>query len=233
MVATYRKSGLLAPVSIILTLAYFRRRELLKLAPFGMVLVVLISALSPGAMGSVVSQFTRADRSKVSTVSDRAADYDAVRPDLFSHFAFGRGWGSYNHESYRILDSEILHRVLEMGVLGLIAFFMLSISVVLATRHVIGSRHPRWSPPALVCAAAAVAFLVVATLYDVLSFPHGTYAFLFLAGVASVVADRGPEPVEAVTESAGSGTRPLRHRRGSPRTGGTSRSRRGADRARA
>jgi hypothetical protein len=216
MVATYRKSGLLAPVSIIVTLAYFRRRELLKLAPFGMALVLMISALSPGAMGSVISQFTRSDRSKVSTVSDRAADYDAVRPDVFSHIAFGRGWGSYNHESYRILDSEILHRTLEMGVLGLISFLMLAIMVVLSTRKTIALRHPRWSPPALVCAASAVAFIVVATLYDVLSFPHGTYAFLFLAGLATVVADPPPKPLRGVRRPGGSRTRLVRRRDGSP-----------------
>ena len=38
--ATFRKSALLAPVAVILTLAYFRRQELLKLAPLGLVLVV-------------------------------------------------------------------------------------------------------------------------------------------------------------------------------------------------
>ena len=62
MFATYRKSALLAPVSVVLTIAYFRRRELLKLAPLGLVLVVIVSALSPGALSSIVAQFTRADR---------------------------------------------------------------------------------------------------------------------------------------------------------------------------
>ena len=210
MVATYRKSGLLAPVAIVLTLAYFRRRELLKLAPLGMIVFLMISVLSPGAMGSVVSQFTRSDRSQVSTVSDRASDYDAVRPDVFSHIAFGRGWGSYNHQSYRILDSEILHRVLEVGVLGLISFLMVMVSVVLATRKTIDLRHPRWSPPALVTAAAAIAFIVVAMLYDVLSFPHGTYAFLFLAGLACVVSDVPAEPARRLRQSAESRMRPAR-----------------------
>jgi len=101
-------------------------------------------------------------------------------------------------------------------VLGLISFLMLAISVVLATRKTIALRDPRWSPPALVCAAAAVAFIVVATLYDVLSFPHGTYAFLFLAGLATVVADPPPESPRALRRSGGSRTRLARHRDGSP-----------------
>ena len=86
-------------------------------------LVVVIHVLSPGALGSTTSQLD-ANRLGVATVSDRAVDYDAVRPELWTHFVLGRGWGSYNHVDYRILDSEILQRVIEMGVLGLISYLL-------------------------------------------------------------------------------------------------------------
>lgn len=187
MFATFRKSGLLAPVAVVLALAYFRRRELLKLAPLGLVLVVVVSVLSPGALGSTVSQFTRSDRLSVPTVSDRAADYDAVRPDVWSHLAFGRGWGSYSHVDYRILDSEILQRTIEMGVVGLLAYLFMGASVVFSARAAIASRDPRWAPLALIGAASAVAFLVASTFYDVMSFPHAAYIFLYMAGLTAVV----------------------------------------------
>lgn len=188
--ATYRKSALIAPVAAVLTLAYFRRRELLKLAPLGMVLLIVVSSVSPGALGSTVSQFTRSDRAAVPTVNDRASDYDAVRPDVWSHLAFGRGWGSYNHESYRILDSEILHRLIEAGVLGLAAFLLVGISVVASTRRTIASRDPTTAPIALIGASMAVGFLVLATLFDELSFPHAVYIFLYMAGLVAVVVER-------------------------------------------
>ena len=195
--ATYRKSAVLAPIAAVLTLAYFRRRELLKLAPLGMLLVVIVSVLSPGAIRSTVDQFVRPDRLNVPTVSDRASDYDAVRPDLWSHLAFGRGWGSYNHETYRILDSEILHRTLEMGLVGLIAFLLMGLSVILCARGTIEERDPRWAPVALVGAAVAAAFLTVSALFDVLSFPHPTYIFLYTAGlVAAVIAPREEEAAD-------------------------------------
>jgi hypothetical protein len=198
--ATYRKSAVLAPVAAVLTLAYFRRRELLKLAPLGMVLVVIVTVLSPGAVGSIVDQFVRPDRLAVPTVSDRASDYDAVRPDLWTHLAFGRGWGSYNHETYRILDSEILHRTLEMGVLGLVAFLLMVLSVILSARRTIAEGDPRWAPVALMGAAASAAFLTLSALFDVLSFPHPTYIFLYTAGlVAVVIAPRKEEPAETPT----------------------------------
>lgn len=189
-VATYRKSGLLAPVSVMLTLAYFRRRELLKLAPLGMVLLVLVSAISPGAIGSTLSQFTRSDATAVSTVSDRTSDYDAVRPDVWTHLMLGRGWGSYNHETYRILDSEILLRTIETGVLGLAAFVLVPVSVVAASRKTIASRDPTSAPVALIGASVAVAFLVLALLFDELSFPHPVYIFLYMVGLETAVLRR-------------------------------------------
>lgn len=191
--ATYRKSTLLAPVSVILTVAYFRRRELLKLSPLALVLVVLVHVLAPGAIGKTTGQFDPAQLG-VTTVSDRSADYDAIRPDLWTHLVFGRGWGSYDWVTYRILDSELLHRTLEIGVLGLLAYVFMVLSVIGSARATIASRDPRWAPLALMGAAAAVSFLVVSTLFDVLAFPHATYIFLYMAGLVAVGAERRRDP---------------------------------------
>jgi hypothetical protein len=195
--ATGRKSALLAPAAVMLTLGYFRRRELLSLAPFGLVIVFAVTAVSPGAVHSVVAQFTRSDAGSVATVSDRAADYDAVRPDMWTHLLFGRGFGSYNHQTYRILDSEILSRIVETGVIGLAAFLMVLLSVVLAARKLASGRDPLRAPVALCGVAAAVCFLVVSTLYDSMAYPHGTYVFLYFAGLVAVVATgRRDEPMD-------------------------------------
>ena len=216
MFATQRKSALIVPVTVVATLAYFRRRELLSLAPLGLLIGVAAAAASPGAVLSVVGQFTRADAAQVATTSDRTADYDAVRPDLWTHLLFGRGYGTYNHESYRILDSEILNRVIEGGVLGLAAFLFIGISVLVISRRTIAERDPRWAPASLCGTAAAVAFITVSTLFDVTSVPHGTDTFLYMAGLAAVVStsvETEPRPAHAT------GSRPRRrphHRRASP-----------------
>ena len=185
-ISTYRKSAFLGPISVGLTLAYFRRRELMKLAPLALVLLVVVHALSPGAIGSILFQLD-ANRLGVATVSDRASDYDAVRPDLWTHMAFGRGYGTYEHAAYRVLDSEILNRVLEVGIVGLAAYVVMILSVVVVARGPIRSRDPVRSPVALAVAAAAVGFLVLSTLFDVMSFPHVPYIFLYLAGLLAVV----------------------------------------------
>ena len=192
--ATYRKSAILAPIAGCLVLAYFRRRELLRLAPLGLVLLVAIPILSPNALGSVVEQL-RPTKLGVSTVSDRVSDYDAIRPDVLSHPAFGRGFGSYNHTSYRILDNELLTRLVESGIVGVLAFILIIVTIVGVAAPIIRSRDPSRAPPALAIAAAAIPFLVLSALFDEMSFPHAPYALLTLAGLLAVLAS---EPSAAV-----------------------------------
>jgi O-antigen ligase len=196
--ATFRKSALLAPLSVVGTIAYFRRRELLKLAPFLLVVIAVIPVLAPGAAAMITEQF-EPDRLGVATVSDRASDYDGVRPDLWSHMLAGRGWGTYTHGTYRLLDSEILHRLVETGVIGLIAYLLMIASVVSAARATIASRDPRWAPIALMGAAAAVSFAVVSTLFDVLSFLHAVFLFLLMAGLTATVVTRHQDEAELGT----------------------------------
>lgn len=206
-VSTYRKSALLAPLSVCLTLMYFRARELLRLAPLAVVFIVVIQMLAPGAANSILSQL-QPGQLGVGTVSDRASDYDAVRPDLWTNPLFGRGYGSYDHVSYRILDSEALGRLVDTGILGFLALVLMLVSMVVAARALIRARHPVWTPPALSLAAAAVAFLVLCFLFDVSSFPHAPYVLMTLAGFFAALVSQidGREvgrPVKAAARACG------------------------------
>ena len=155
-ISTYRKTALIAPVSAILTLAYYRRRELVRLAPLGVVVLVAVHVLSPGAFGAIAEQLHPTRLGAVSTVSDRTSDYDAVRPDVWTHLAFGRGYGSYEHTTYRVLDMEMLRQLIEVGVVGLTAYIMLMVSIVATARAPIRRRRPDESRVALAAAATAV-----------------------------------------------------------------------------
>jgi hypothetical protein len=209
VIATFRKSGLIAPAVVGLTIIYFRREHVLKLIPVLVVGVIAVHILSPGALGSTAEQL-EPDRLGVNTVSDRAADYDALRPDVWTDLALGRGFGSYEYTRFRILDNDLLHRLVETGVLGLAAYLLLIISVILAARRLIRSRSPG-SDAALVGASAAAGFLTVTVLFDVLSFPHATYIFLFTAAIVACVAGK-PEP-----EPERAPRRRPRHRQTAPR----------------
>jgi hypothetical protein len=192
--ATVRKSAMLAPISVFATLAYFRRRELLSLAPLGLVVAFVVSLLSPGAVHNTITQFVTPDSTAAATTRDRVADYDAIRPDVWTHLLFGRGFGSYDHFTYRVLDSEVLGRLVETGVVGLVAFLLIGVSVVFAARRTIAGRVAPDAGLALVGAAAAVCFVVVSSLFDVLGYPHVTYIFLYIAGLVAVVVAPAPPP---------------------------------------
>ena len=189
VLATQKKTGLVAPAAAVLTLGCYRRRELLKMAPMAIVLIIAVLIISPGTVAPVINQFapSQLGATAPATTSDREARYDAIRPDLWTHLALGRGYGSYKPLGHRIMDSEILLRLIEMGVLGLAAYFWLGLSVVATARRTINARHPTRSPQALAGVAAAVVFVVVGALFDSLSFPQVPYIFLYLAALVAVV----------------------------------------------
>ncbi|MGA9858950.1 MAG: O-antigen ligase family protein, partial [Solirubrobacteraceae bacterium] len=196
MIATDRKSALVAPGAVFLTLAYFRRRQLLSLAPLGLVLVVFLAATSPAAIRNVVSQYTSADAGHVATVSSRTANYDAVRPDLWSHLLLGRGQGTYAPPTDRIVDSDIILPLVETGVLGLVAILMIPGSLILLCRRTASRHESQWSGAAVTGVAAGVCFLSVMMLYSVMSLPHAPNVFFYMAGLAVVAV--GPEDIPLI-----------------------------------
>ena len=182
MAATDRKSALLAPFAVFLIVGYHYRGALLRLAPLLLVMVVAIHALSPGALGTVVNQLNPSNLG-VGTVSDRTSDYDAVRPDLWSHLAFGRGYGTYDHVNYRTLDSDILNRLIDTGILGVCAFIFMLGCIISVARRVMRSGDRARAPAALAVAGSVVAYFVLCFLFDVSSFPHVPYILFSAAGL--------------------------------------------------
>lgn len=201
---TQRKSGAVIPAFVLLALFMLRPRQLLRLAPFGIVALALAFAIAPGVFSSV-QEFGRAD-SRAST-SGRTSDYPAIVPDLLSNPLLGRGYGtldSARSDTYRILDNEYLGQVYQVGALGLIAFLAMIVTPLFVVRSVLRSDHPLRGPPALAAGAGCLAFGVACVLYDILSFPQAPYLFLFMAAVcvcaASVEATEGEPAVEPKSE---------------------------------
>ncbi|MFZ0041391.1 MAG: O-antigen ligase family protein [Solirubrobacteraceae bacterium] len=194
MFATERKTALVAPAIAFLTIAYFRRRRLLSLAPLILVLAVGAVAISPQTFGHVVSQFTGADATKTATVDARTANFDAVRPDLWSHLLLGRGQGSYAPPNDRIVDSDIILPLIETGVLGLAAFLLIPLSLFSLARRKASEPSEADSTAALVGVTAATILLCLATLYSFMSLPHGPDVFMYLAGLTVVALGSDGEP---------------------------------------
>jgi hypothetical protein len=180
---TQRKSGAVIPAFVLLALFALRPRQLLRLAPFGIVALALAFAIAPGVFSSI-QEFGHAD-SRAST-EGRTSDYPAIVPDLLSNPLLGRGYGTLDSaraDTYRILDNEYLGEIYQVGALGLIAFLAMIVTPLFVVRSVLRSDHPLRGPPALAAGAGCLAFGVASALYDILSFPQAPYLFLFMAAM--------------------------------------------------
>ncbi len=185
---TQRRSGLVVPSFAIVVLFILRPRQLLRLAPFGVVALVLGLALSGGGFSAVQQISNGSDQA--STLG-RTSDYSAVVPDLLSNPLLGRGYGTLDStrvDTYRIFDNEYLGQLYQVGALGLLAFLALILTPLFVVRSVLRSDHPLRGPPALAAGAGCLAFAVAASLYDILTFPQAPYLFLFLAAMCTCAA---------------------------------------------
>jgi hypothetical protein len=197
-VATSRKTSLVAPAAAILLLAVYRPRTVVRsLLGLALVLGVLVHATSPGALGSVFAQLEPGHVSSVATTTDRVARYDAVMPDIMSHLLIGRGYGSYDPHKYRILDNEYLGVVIAVGLLGLVGYLAILLTMMMLAHRTIRGPDPRRAGLALASLASVGVILVVSALFDVFSFPHVPYLLFFVGGM--IVALRNPSPVSPPT----------------------------------
>jgi O-antigen ligase len=198
--ATLRKTSMLAPVAGLMVLAAYRPREMVRLAPFGVVLLVFVHFLAPGALGSVSSQFTGGFLDSDTTIG-RTADYEAVQPDIATHPLSGRGYGTLDisrADTYRILDNQYLGQLVQVGFIGLAALIALLVAGLALAHRV--AQHAQDADHRLIGLASMSAFVsfgVASALFDLFSFSQNLYLFFFLAGMCSVAAASAPSAARA------------------------------------
>lgn len=199
--ATLRKTSMIAPVAALLVLAAYRPRKMLRLAPFGVLMLVMIHFIAPGALGGVGDQFAGGFFDAGTTVG-RTADYNAITPDIATHPLSGRGYGTIDPgraDTYRILDNQYLGQLVMVGVLGLAAYIgLLFAGLALAHSVIQRARNSEQRILGLAAASGFVAFGVASALFDLFSFSQVPYVFFFIAGLCSVAAsEAAPAPAPA------------------------------------
>jgi hypothetical protein len=185
---TQRKSGAVVPAMALLVLFVLRPRQLLRLAPFGIVALAIALVVTPGIFSTVreLGQTKEQD-----STQGRTSDYPAATPDILTRPMLGRGFGTLDSErvdTYRIFDNEYLGQLFQVGALGLLAFIAMIVTPLFVARTVLRSDDPVRGPPALAAGAACLAFGVACALYDILTFPQAPYLFLFMAAICTCAA---------------------------------------------
>jgi hypothetical protein len=191
--ATDRKTALLVPVALVLYIACYRPRQVLRLAPIGLVLLVgMVHFASPGALGTI---FTPTAGFQSSSTEHRLGDFTDVAPDVMAHPLLGRGFGTIDSDletQFRINDDEYIDEIWEIGIFGLLAYIFMVLAPVFTARKAIRGRDPDVASLALAASAGCIAYLVVSALFDAFSFPQAPYMF-FMVAALTVIASAGPE----------------------------------------
>ncbi len=191
--ATDRKTALLVPIAVVAYLACYRPRQVLRLAPIGLVAMVgLVHFASPGALGTI---FTPSAGLESSSTTHRIGDFTNVEPDVLARPILGRGFGTLNVEAptqFRINDDEYIDEIWQVGMVGLAVYIFMILAPVFTARRAIRARDPAVSSLALAASAGCIAYFVVNALFDAMSFPQAPYMF-FMVAALTVIACAGPE----------------------------------------
>jgi polysaccharide biosynthesis protein PslJ len=192
--STNEKTAFFAPIAAIIVLAAYNRRILRWMPIAIIVLIPVIHVASPGALGNINSilPWSSSGRGGSDFTDGRSDDYAAVAPDILNNLIIGRGSGTLdtsNWRTYRILDNNYLDTLFQVGIVGLISFLAIVFCAIMTSHGVIKRGGVR-GPPALAAAAGCAAFGVVSATYDASGFPQAVYSFLFVAGLAAVVASK-------------------------------------------
>jgi hypothetical protein len=185
--ATYKKTSVVAPAITFVTIGMLWPRRVLRLVPIVIILFGAAHLLAPGALGSVIEQFTGGQLTAVGTTVHRLDGYDAIRPIVWSHPILGVGVGGYNSLLNRILDNQMLDNLIQTGLVGEFAFVGMILTVVGTAVPLIRKRTSDASTSALAAACAAVCFLTVSFLFDSMAYTHVPYIFLTFAALLVVL----------------------------------------------
>jgi polysaccharide biosynthesis protein PslJ len=186
--ATQRKTSFVVPVVSIAVLCAYRPRPMLRMLPWGLVLLIVIHGVAPGALGGVTDQLKPGAFNGVLTTKDRVSDYDGIKPEIVAHPVFGRGYESYDQIKYRILDNQYLTLVVNVGFLGILGFLAIIASALWYAHRCTRSRDPERTQIGIAAMAAITGLLVGSALLDTLALPQLPYLFCFVAALAVVSA---------------------------------------------
>lgn len=142
-----------------------------------------------GVIGTLIEFFTPSYvmSQEVGNQNGRFSDYAPAVTQILGRFWFGRGFNTFSPDRYAFLDNQYLKFLLEVGIVGTLAFLFL----VARATVVPFSRGDRmggeYGAVLIGIAAAAAVFGVTSATFDTMGFPQVAYLFFALAGLGAVI----------------------------------------------
>ena len=171
-----------AGAGIVLLLGWSaRRRVQAVLVVVGF--LALIKVMVPGLLGNYYQMFVNIR--KDTSVTYRTHDYAIASTEIAKHLWLGRGLGTWYAPKHQVFDNQYILSLVEVGVLGLIAFigiFLAGIYAALRARLMTGD--PAERDLGLTLVAMLVVPVIGCATFDLASFPIATALAFLSAGAA-------------------------------------------------
>ena len=141
--------------------------------------LALIKVVAPGLLGAFYGLF--ASMGSDDSVRGRTRDYANASEEIAKHLWLGRGLGTWSADKYRVFDNQYLLSLVEVGVLGTVAFMGIFLAAMYAAvRARFTTSDPYDRDLALTLAAMLAVPLVACATFDFASFKiANALAFLF------------------------------------------------------
>lgn len=170
------------------------RRRAFYVAP---VAVVAVRLVAPGVVGTLRALFLNLGNDN--SITGRTEDYAVVLEVFGEHPWVGRGLFTFVPRYYRILDNQFLMTLLELGLIGTIAFVAVWVSAYRGARSVAtGTGDAEQRHLGLALSASLVGIALSFATFDAFTFPMAAGLFFVLVGLAGatsrVASPPGDEP---------------------------------------
>ena len=176
---------------------------------------VVMYFLVPGLSGTIIGMFSGSD----SSVDSRTDSFAVVGGYVNAAPFFGRGLGTMSPE-YRIFDNEYIGLLIEIGIIGLVAFLGLIATAMMTTFMNRRGPDPLIGALGPALCGAVLAGALLCAFFDSFHFPQSVGMLFFMVGLCGAHwnISHAVEPGSETPESLGEGP-DERLRRG--RVGGT------------
>ena len=142
----------------------------------------------PGLLGTIRGLFLSAGSDP--STRGRTQDYPVVEAYFHARPVFGQGFGTFTPVLYRTLDNQLLGTLVEMGIVGLIAFVAMPVTGFFVARR---GRRAAESPDdrllGQVLAATVLAALAASVTFDSFGFSMFSGVFFVLLGLCGAFAE--------------------------------------------
>lgn len=183
---TISRTSFLALAASMTVLMLGLPKDRFRLIVFGIIGIIIIQLLMPGVLHQIKAHLTPSyfEANEVGNNNGRIEDYPIVYREFLKMPLLGRGFGTYDPRQFIFLDNQYLGTVVELGLLGLLAFAGIFVDALRRLRQTVKLVGETDQVLLVVFMAAVAVFTVGSFTFDTLGFPQPTYLFFTLLGIS-------------------------------------------------